>query len=198
MAPNEVDDQDLAPTTTEGYKPGQSKTLEELDALDKEDESLQRWKASLGLGAGAAAKRGDKKVVPQTLFLESETLPQKIVLDLTKGPVELAKLKNNPLTIKEGVEYSLGITFLVQNQIVSGMKYIQVVKRAGIKVDKSEYMIGSFGPSPEPVTKVFAAEESPSGMMARSGSYVARSRIVDDDGTVWLDFEWGFKIGKTW
>jgi hypothetical protein len=28
----------------------------------QEDESLQRWKASLGLGAGAAAKGGDKKV----------------------------------------------------------------------------------------------------------------------------------------
>jgi len=37
----------------------------------------------------------------------------------------------------------------------------------------------------------FASEESPSGMLARSGSYVVRSRVIDDDAHVWLDFEWG-------
>jgi hypothetical protein len=39
-----------------------------------------------------------------------------------------------------------------------------------------------------------AEEESPSGMLVRSGSYVVRSRITDDDEKVWLDFEWGFKV----
>jgi len=34
---------------TEGYKPGQKKTAEEYAALDAEDESLARWKASLGI-----------------------------------------------------------------------------------------------------------------------------------------------------
>lgn len=66
------------------------------------------------------------------------------------------------------------------------------------KVDKMEAMIGSYPPKPEPYTKVFAAEECPSGMLARSGNFVARSRIIDDDGHVWLDFEWSFKIGKEW
>ncbi len=28
-------------------------------------------------------------------------------------------------------------------------------------------------------------------MLARSGSYVVRSRVIDDDQQVWLDFEWG-------
>jgi Rho GDP-dissociation inhibitor len=37
----------------------------------------------------------------------------------------------------------------------------------------------------------FASEESPSGMLARSGGYVVKSRIIDDDKKVWLDFEWG-------
>lgn len=40
-------------------------------------------------------------------------------------------------------------------------------------------MIGSYGPSPEPVRKRFVAEESPSGMLARSGSYAVRSRVID-------------------
>jgi hypothetical protein len=65
-------------------------------------------------------------------------------------------------------------------------------------------MLGSYGPQQEAYTKVvrihphswllmfqFAAEESPSGMLARTGSYNVRSRVIDDDSTVWLDFEWG-------
>jgi len=28
-------------------------------------------------------------------------------------------------------------------------------------------------------------------MLARSGSYTVRSRVIDDDQHVWLDFEWG-------
>jgi hypothetical protein len=53
-------------------------------------------------------------------------------------------------------------------------------------VDKLEQMLGSYGPSPkgEPYTKNFDPEESPSGMLARSGSYNVRSRVIDDDGEV--------------
>lgn len=48
-------------------------------------------------------------------------------------------------------------------------------------------MLGSYGPSTtgEPYTKNFDPEESPSGMLARSGSYSVRSRVIDDDGEVY-------------
>ena len=82
---------------------------------------------------------------------------------------------------------------------------MQVVKRAGIKgkrhlrsscnlplnespaVDKMEQMLGSYGVNPkgEPYVKNFDTEESPSGMIARSGTYNVRSRVVDDDGEVY-------------
>jgi hypothetical protein len=42
-----------------------------------------------------------------------------------------------------------------------------------------------------PADDQFASEESPSGMLARSGSYAVKSRLIDDDKQVWLDFEWG-------
>lgn len=64
------------------------------------------------------------------------------------------------MTIKEGVEYSVGITFVVENEIASGLRFLQVVKRAGVTgaygpsyrqpgrqayvpVDKTEAMLGS-------------------------------------------------------
>ncbi|ORY35499.1 rho GDP-dissociation inhibitor [Naematelia encephala] len=193
---HEATEDDLNPTQTEGYKVGQSRTVAELAALDQEDESLQRWKQSLGIGAATGG--GVKKVILKTLFLSSPTLTQPISIDLTQPAAELSKLKKEPVTIKEGVEYSVGITFVIENEIISGLKYLQVVKRSGLKVDKTEAMLGSYGPQPEPYTKIFASEESPSGMLARSGSYNVRSRVIDDDNHVWLDFEWGFKLAKEW
>ena len=79
-------------------------------------------------------------------------------------------------------------------------------------------MLGSYGPHPkgEAYAKNFDTEESPSGMLARSGSYNVRSRVVDDDGEVYAgtfafvhivhvlilpnvaDWEWSFKLAKEW
>lgn len=69
----------------------------------------------------------------KTLFLTSPTLKDNIVIDLTQSPTKLAETKKNPstwsiqletplshcrgatadgpVTIKEGVEYSVGVTF---------------------------------------------------------------------------------------
>ena len=55
-------------------------------------------------------------------------------------------------------------------------------------VDKLEQMLGSYAPSPDgtPYTKNFTEDESPSGMLARSGTYTVRSRVVDDDGEIYI------------
>ena len=52
-------------------------------------------------------------------------------------------------------------------------------------MDKLEHMIGSYGPADKPYTSRFHSEESPSGMLARSGTYNVRSRVVDDDKEVY-------------
>ncbi|KAG5725360.1 Rho GDP-dissociation inhibitor 1 [Termitomyces sp. T112] len=199
---NHEGDDDFQPSTTPGYRVSAAKSAEEYAKLDAEDESLARWKASLGIVPGAAG--GDTsapKVTILTLELDSPTLPagKKIVLDL-KDPIRLAEAKKNPITIKEGVEYNVRITFKVNHSIISGVRYMQVVKRAGVKVDKLEQMLGSYGPHPkgEAYAKNFDTEESPSGMLARSGSYNVRSRVVDDDGEVYADWEWSFKLAKEW
>lgn len=49
-----ADDDDLKPSQTAGYNPGVAKTLDEYAQLDAEDESLRKWKESLGIVAGAA------------------------------------------------------------------------------------------------------------------------------------------------
>jgi len=192
------DQEELQPTITPGYKPGAAKSADEYANLDAGDESLARWKASLGIVPGSGTPASGPKVTVLTLELHSPTLPpgRKIVFDLAK----LDDTKKIPIIIKEGVEYNVRITFKVNHSIISGVKYIQVVKRSGIKVDKLEQMLGSYGPSPtgEPYTKNFEPEESPSGMLARTGTYNVKSRVIDDDGEVYADWDWSFKLMKEW
>lgn len=59
------------PSETQGYKPGEKKTLDEYTQLDANDDSLARWKASLGIGATGAVDPNAPKVSTCTINLES-------------------------------------------------------------------------------------------------------------------------------
>lgn len=193
-----IRDEELEATKTPGFKVGEQKTLDEYTQLDANDESLNKWKASLGITGDSKAVSGPKLTI-HTLAFESASAPGgSVQIRLDGSDAELEALKKNPLTIKEGVEYNIAITFSVGAMVLSGLKYLHVVKRAGMTVDKLEEMIGSYGPRAEPYTKRFITEEAPSGMLARSGANIVRSRIIDDDGNVYTDFTWAFKIGKDW
>ncbi|WFD28264.1 rho GDP dissociation inhibitor [Malassezia nana] len=188
---------DLTPATA-GYKPGEKKSLQEYAMLDAQDESLRRWKESLGITSDSAgAVRPDSpKLTIHSLMLESQQLPGGGVGIQLDQPGELEKLAKSPLQITEGIEYSVVIKFSVGCEVLSGLKYLQVVKRAGVPVDRIEEMIGSFPPRAEPYVKRFAPSIAPSGFLARSGTNSVRTRIVDDDGSVFADFSWAFKLVK--
>ena len=117
--------EDLAADTTAGYKAGTKLTLDQYENLDKEDESLARWKASLGIGSGTskplAIDPNDKRTcVITALALESPGRAD-ITIDLTK-PNALAELRQHPFTIKEGVKFRMKATFRVQHSLLSGLK----------------------------------------------------------------------------
>ncbi|KAL1846283.1 rho GDP dissociation inhibitor [Paecilomyces lecythidis] len=193
-------DDDLAATKTEGFKVGEKKTLEEYQKLDADDEALNRWKASLGLNTGntIADPNDPRKCIIKSLALETEGRPD-IVVDLT-GPGALDTLKDKPFTIKEGAKFRIKAVFQVQHEVLSGLKYLQVVKRKGIRVSKDEEMLGSYAPNTTDkpsYEKKFNEEEAPSGMIAR-GHYNAVSKFVDDDDHTHLMFEWSFDIAKDW
>ncbi|KAI8636697.1 hypothetical protein BD408DRAFT_355156 [Parasitella parasitica] len=164
------DSDDFEPTATSGYKPGEKKTIEELQTLDAEDESLNKWKKALIKEKNSAAN-DPLKVIVENIALEVEGRPDVVVNLSTKSKIE--------------------------NDVVSGLKYLQVVKRKGIKVDKTEEMLGSYGPNTEAYEKKFQPEEAPSGMLAR-GDYTVKSKFVDDDKNIHMEWEWGFQIKKDW
>jgi len=196
-------DDELKPSTTEGYKVGEKKSVAEYANLDAEDESLARWKQSLGIGAAAAGgsigEPGDKRtVVILELALLIEGRPD-VIVNLDE-PGAVKALETSPFTIKEGSEYRMRVKFRVQHEVISGLRYLQLVKRKKITVDKSDQMMGSYGPNTKEnpfYEKTFAEEEAPSGMLYR-GTYDALSKFMDDDHKEHLSFKWTFEIKKSW
>ncbi|KAI7864003.1 immunoglobulin E-set [Spinellus fusiger] len=188
---------ELTPSQTAGYKPGEKKTLEQYQDLDSQDESLKKWKMSLGLTKSSDVSPEDdpRKVVVDYIALEVQGR-EDVVVDLSTQSA-LHQAKNTPFTIKEGIEYRMKVKFRVQHEVVSGLKYLQVVKRKGIRVDKTEEMIGSYGPSSDAYEKQFQLEEAPSGILAR-GHYEAKSKFVDDDNVTHMEWNWSFDIKKDW
>ncbi|KAK9460325.1 immunoglobulin E-set [Lipomyces oligophaga] len=203
MEQSNKSEDELVADVAEGYVVGQKKTVEEYVNLDNNDESLRKWKESLGLGAtattGSIGEPGDKrKVVILKLELEIKG-HQTISIDLTR-PNALESLKEKPIVLKEGSHYKVRIRFRVQHEIITGLRYLQLVKRKGIRVDKSDDVCGSYPPntSDKPYyEKTFIEEEAPSGLISR-GTYEVTSKFVDDDGTTHLLFSWTLSIKKSW
>ncbi|KAI0306960.1 UbiA prenyltransferase family-domain-containing protein [Multifurca ochricompacta] len=194
MADKSEDVEDFAAINTPGYKPAAGKTVDEYRNLDAEDESLARWKASLGLNAASGGDGAQPKLTVLSLELTSPTLPEgrSIKLDLTSES-QREYYTTNPIQVKEGAPYKAIISYKVNHSIVTdqGARYVQVIKRSIIKVlthnaEKVEAMLGSYPADPNPRSTEVINDDFPSGITAR-GTYEVRSKVVDLDGQVWLD-----------
>lgn len=169
-------------------------SLKEQLEKDKDDESLRKWKeqllGSVDLTAVGESKEPEVKI--QSLIILCPDRP-----DLVLPIPFVNKSKRSLFTLKEGSQYRLKFSFTVSNNIVSGLKYTNVVWKTGVRVDNSKKMLGTFSPQPEPYTCEMEEETTPSGMFAR-GAYSARTKFVDDDGKCYLDVCYYFEIQKNW
>ncbi|KAG8436103.1 hypothetical protein GDO86_007275 [Hymenochirus boettgeri] len=176
------------------YKPPPQKSLKEIQDLDKDDESLEKYKKSL-LGDGPVVEDPTIPNVKVTrLTLVCNAAPGPITMDLTG---DLKNLRKETFVLKEGVEYRAKIHFKVNKEIVSGLKYVQQTYRAGIKVAKATFMVGSYGPRSEEYEFLTPVEEAPTGMLTR-GCYNNKSFFTDDDNHNHLTWEWNLSIRKEW
>lgn len=66
-----------------------------------------------------------------------------------------------------------------------------------IVVDKTSYMVGSYGPKAEPQVYISPPEEAPKGAMSR-GDYKCMSKFTDDDKNAYKEWEWHLAIKKEW
>ena len=66
-----------------------------------------------------------------------------VTIDLS-APGSESTLKDHPFKIKEGAKFTMRAAFKVQHEILSGLQYVQIVKRKGIRVSKDSEMIVSY------------------------------------------------------
>ena len=203
----------------EHYQPPPAKSIDELLKSDQDDEALQKYKAALlgsavaGSGAVVVDPADKRSVILKTLSLVSEGREDSTI-DLTD---DLAKIKTKTFVIKEGVKFRIKIDFIVQREIVHGLKYVQKTYRwalirqlegqqqwqqffcfrAGIPVDKMTHMVGSYAPKEDVHSYQTPIEDAPSGMLKR-GTYTVHSLFTDDDKNEHLKWEWSIDIKKDW
>lgn len=109
----------------------------------------------------------------------------------------MEEIKKKTFVIKEGIHYRIRIDFIVQREIVTGLKYQQKIYRHSIQVEKINQMVGSYAPKTELQSYTTPVEEMPSGMLAR-GTYNVKSLFTDDDGHEHLKWDWNFELKKDW
>jgi Rho GDP-dissociation inhibitor len=110
--------------------------------IDAGDDSLQRYKESLGLGGSNLSDPNDPRVcIILSLTMNSEGRPP-VTVDLNAPGAEKT-LKDKPFKIKEGAKFQMTANFKVQHEVLSGLQYVQIVKRKGIRISKDQEMIVS-------------------------------------------------------
>ncbi|CAL4900095.1 unnamed protein product [Urochloa decumbens] len=168
--------------------------LKEQLELDKDDESLRRWKEQL-LGQVDTQQLGETaepEVKVMNLTILSPGRPD-LVLPIPFKHDE----KGYAFALKDGSPYSFRFSFIVSNNIVSGLKYTNTVWKTGVRVENQKMMLGTFSPQLEPYIYEGEEETTPAGIFAR-GSYFAKLKFVDDDGKCYLEMGYYFEIRKEW
>lgn len=186
--------EDAEDETDLNYKAPEKKSLQEIQEMDKEDESLQKYKQALLGSLPAAVDPNAPNVKVLSMELMCTEAPAPIKMELAGN---IGTLKDHTYILKEGSSYRVKITFMVNKEIVSGLKYVQHTFKTGIKVDKETHMVGSYGPRCEPYEFLTPMEEAPKGLLAR-GTYSIKSWFTDDDKTDHLSWEWKLSIKKEW
>uniref|UniRef100_A0A6V7QT64 Rho GDP-dissociation inhibitor 1-like n=1 Tax=Ananas comosus var. bracteatus TaxID=296719 RepID=A0A6V7QT64_ANACO len=168
--------------------------LKEQLEMDKDDESLRRWKeqllGSVDLSGVGESLNPDVHILDLTIVTPDRP---NLILPIPFVP----DAKGYAFALKDGSRYRLKFSFVVSSNIVSGLRYTNTVWKTGVRVETTKVMLGTFSPQKESYRYELEEETTPSGMFAR-GSYSARTKFVDDDGKCYLDMSYYFEIRKDW
>jgi len=105
--------------------------------------------------------------------------------------------KKEKYYLKEGTVNQIRILFKVRYDLAIGLRWVNIVKRMGLQVDKYEEILGTYAPLKDVQYVDIIAEEVPKGFFSR-GKYLGKAMIVDAKGIVHMQYEYKFEICKDW
>lgn len=108
------------------YKPPAQKSIQEIQELDKDDESLRKYKEALLGRVAVSADPNVPNVVVTRLTLVCSSAPGPLELDLTG---DLESFKKQSFVLKEGVEYRIKISFRVRWRLLGGQARLGLESR---------------------------------------------------------------------
>lgn len=192
----------MADANESGYNPGKKVDINTLHQMDDEDESMKRYKEALLGKANSARGPSDdpRKVVIQSIVIIFEDRPGGNLEFKLSNAKELEEFKKADIVFKEGCNFKIQVNFRVQHDLVTGLKYVSLIYRKGIRAAKDEEMFGSYAPKEENHSVTFPKQgwdQAPKGALAR-GTYTAKSKFTDDDKEVHMQYEYTFHIKKDW
>ncbi|KAK4373860.1 hypothetical protein RND71_004537 [Anisodus tanguticus] len=163
----------------------------------QDDESLRKEKL---IGSDRGSSDGGIQAENE---LEPEVQEPKLYIicpgrsDLELSEPFTSTPKDCLFTLKEASRYKLKFSFTVSNNVVTGLKYINTTWKSGVRVDKSQVMLGTFSPRKEPYVYELEEDVTPSGVFAR-GLYTARTQVIDEKERCYVDIKYYFDIQKQW
>uniref|UniRef100_A0A7S2F4P2 Rho GDP-dissociation inhibitor n=2 Tax=Octactis speculum TaxID=3111310 RepID=A0A7S2F4P2_9STRA len=100
--------------------------------------------------------------------------------------------------LKQGSNYKFRVSFKVQHEIVTGLKFTTKVSKMGVNMSNDNIVLGSYAPQSDTHNFEFPRNdwlETPSGMMAR-GNYTAKCQFSDGNNVQHIDYSYPVKIIK--
>ncbi|XP_050894070.1 rho GDP-dissociation inhibitor 1 isoform X4 [Lathyrus oleraceus] len=113
-------------------------SLKEQLEKDKDDESLRKWKEQLlgNVDVSAVGEKIEPEVKIASLSIICQGRPN-LILPI---PFTSTDSKKSIFTLKEGSHYRLKFSFTVSNNIVSGLKYTNVVWKTGVRAHSRNHI----------------------------------------------------------
>ncbi len=177
------------------YKVPEKVSMKKMMDADNDDESLRKWKESILGNSKAGEGKASAHIKSITVNVTEPEVKQFSFPLETDADTKALKDKPVAFRLKEGCIYTMEFKFSIENDIVMGLKYENAVSKKGIRLTKQVEMLGSYGPQAEDHTFTTRVTTAPSGMLAR-GKYQAKSKFIDDDGQLFLAYEYHFEIKK--
>ena len=174
-------------------------SLDALDALTHEDESLRRYKAAL-LGNLSLV---DASQDPRRFFLTAIAIdmqghpkgPAAYCYDMT-SELDVARFTTLPIIFMENCIYQFILTFKVQHNICTNLQMKNKTSKAGLTLYTQKMFCGTFAPVVDEHVWVSEPFEAPGGWLART-TFTGAVSIFDDD-TVHTELKYNAEVKQGW
>ncbi|KAH6778190.1 hypothetical protein C2S52_006284 [Perilla frutescens var. hirtella] len=198
--PNEEQDEEEKKTMIEGTSSQKATDFCLIDQEPHKDKGgkrpskwkqliLERWNVPVG---AAALKSKEEGVEMVGISIICRGRPEILLSEEF-----ISSSKTCLFTLKEGTDYRLKFSFIVSNNVVSGLKYVNTLWKAGIRVDRTTVILGSYSPQEKAYEIELVEETLPCGLLVR-GCYSARTKVTDTEGKCYMDTNYCFNIQKNW